>query len=275
MPNPEIIFIDKKTFSEKMNRRVFGKQLPEVSLFFRKENIVAVKIPSFAKREKKIELVENTIVLDGNSVAFIGNAKEEEIYKIIESNLELASVPEKFIISVIEDYSEIVLDLLAEIEAEFNVLEDYILKSKTKHTMEKIFALKKNLMKVRRASKHYLRIYSIVARSNKEVYSESIQVYEKLMHLEELTDTYKELLSNMIDAHLTVISNKMNQVMKVLTVIMTTAIPLTVISGIYGMNIALPMQEKENAFFLVMGLMAVVVVLMLAFFIKLGWLKED
>jgi len=100
----------------------------------------------------------------------------------------------------------------------------------------------------------------------RDVYDHTIQVIETI-------ETYRDSVSGMLDIYLTSISNRMNEVMKVLTIIATIFIPLTFIAGIYGMNFEfMPELKWPWAYFAVLGIMAVVAVFMAAYFRRKRWL---
>jgi len=87
-----------------------------------------------------------------------------------------------------------------------------------------------------------------------------------------ILDSNREMLTNMRDWQLASLSNKMNEVMKVLTIIATIFIPLTFIAGIYGMNFRhMPELEWEWSYPVLMGSMAVIFVGMLIFFWRKKW----
>ena len=84
---------------------------------------------------------------------------------------------------------------------------------------------------------------------------------------------YRDMLSGMLDIYLSSICNRMNEVMKVLTIIATIFIPLTFIAGIYGMNFKfMPELEWRGGYFMVVGVMVAVAIVMLFFFRKKKWL---
>jgi magnesium transporter len=99
-------------------------------------------------------------------------------------------------------------------------------------------------------------------------------VYDSLVRLAEQTLLFQDRVTSILDAHLSVISNRLNQVMKVLTVMSTIFLPLTVLTGMWGMNIPLPqLPGGEGAqFWWVGGIMAAMVAAMLAGFRRMGWL---
>jgi magnesium transporter len=78
---------------------------------------------------------------------------------------------------------------------------------------------------------------------------------------------------SLMDMYMTIISNKMNEVMKVLTIIATIFIPLTFIAGIYGMNFAnMPELQSKNGYFILLAIMFILFIFMLFYFRKKKWL---
>ena len=87
------------------------------------------------------------------------------------------------------------------------------------------------------------------------------------------SESVREMISGLLEIYLSSVSNRMNEVMKVLTLIATIFIPLTFIAGVYGMNFAhMPELKWRYGYFIALGLMGVVAVLMIIFFRKKKWL---
>jgi magnesium transporter len=94
-----------------------------------------------------------------------------------------------------------------------------------------------------------------------------------MIEILETIDNFRDLLSGMIEIHLSAASNKMNEVMKVLTIIATIFIPLTFIAGVYGMNFKfMPELNWKVGYFLVLLFMGAVAGVMLLYFWKKKWL---
>jgi len=98
----------------------------------------------------------------------------------------------------------------------------------------------------------------------------------------DLVENYRELSADLMDLYLSMVSNRMNEVMKVLTIIATIFIPLTFIVGVYGMNFNtqvspwnMPELNWYYGYPITMGMMGLVVLLMLFYFYKKGWLGES
>ena len=98
-------------------------------------------------------------------------------------------------------------------------------------------------------------------------------VYEHLIHLTENIESQRDLLSSILDLYLSGVSNKMNQVMKVLTIIATIFIPLTFIAGVYGMNFEnMPELKWKYGYFAVWIIMIIVAIIMILYFKRKKWL---
>jgi magnesium transporter len=99
----------------------------------------------------------------------------------------------------------------------------------------------------------------------KDVYDHTIQVIDTI-------ETFRDMLSGMLDIYLSSISNRMNEIIKVLTIIATIFMPLTFMAGVYGMNFKyMPELEWPWGYFAVLALMAAVALVMLAYFKKKKW----
>jgi magnesium transporter len=106
-------------------------------------------------------------------------------------------------------------------------------------------------------------------------------VYDHCVQLIDMIETYRELAQGLMDVYLSVMSNRMNEIMKVLTIIATIFIPLTFVAGIYGMNFnpeASPWNMPELNWYYgypaIILLMATIALGMLAYFVKQGWLRR-
>ncbi|MGD8847169.1 MAG: magnesium/cobalt transporter CorA [Desulfobacteraceae bacterium] len=98
-------------------------------------------------------------------------------------------------------------------------------------------------------------------------------VYDHIVQLMDTIESYRDVLSGMLDLYLSTISNRMNQVMKVLTIVATIFIPITFIAGVYGMNFKhMPELEWPWGYGAIWGFMIAIVVIMVIYFRKNKWL---
>jgi magnesium transporter len=157
-------------------------------------------------------------------------------------------------------------------------LGDLVLDDPSPAMLERLFDQKRELIELRRllvnlrdACMSLQRDYGPGA--DPELYPFFRDVYDHILRLVDSVDTLRDLLNNTLDVYLSSIANRTNQVMKVLTVVSTIALPALVISGIYGMNLkGLPFLESEHGTEIVVGSMIVFTGILLWMLKRLGWL---
>ncbi|PSB12634.1 magnesium and cobalt transport protein CorA [Pleurocapsa sp. CCALA 161] len=166
-------------------------------------------------------------------------------------------------------------------------LEELVLTQPTHATLGKIHQIKRELLSLRRAVWPQRDILNLLIRDGHPLISDHVLRYFKdcYDHTVQIIDTleiYRELASGLMDVYLSAVSNKMNQVMKLLAVISTVFIPLTFVAGIYGMNFntqVSPWNMPELNFYwgypLCIGIMLAIALSLIIYFWRLGWLKND
>ena len=143
--------------------------------------------------------------------------------------------------------------------------------------MNKIHELKRDIIFFLRMTKPLREMLSYLDRDrpeiiNDETFSYFHDVYDHVTHQVETLGTYSEIDSGLYQMYLSGVNNKTNEVMKMLTLIASIFIPLTFITGIYGMNFAyMPEIAFGPSYFIVLIIMAVIAVAMVAFFKKKHW----
>jgi magnesium transporter len=178
--------------------------------------------------------------------------------------------------AVVDNYYKI-------IETLGNKIEDLETELFEGHAREDVNAviqqLKREILKVRRA---IFPLREIVSRITKEdhplIYKRTItyyrDIYDHLIQVSENIDIYREIIWSLMDMYMTTISNKMNEVMKVLTIMSSIFIPLSFLAGLYGMNFKyMPELEYRNGYFLLLGAMLIIFIGLLFFFRSKKWLK--
>lgn len=158
-------------------------------------------------------------------------------------------------------------------ELESNIFEAYQVQM-----LSRILELKKGIVRLRRITTYQREILNRLSRGEFPLISTQEMVYyrnvyDHLVRIADLVDSYREHIAGLLEAYLSVNSNRMNQVMKVLTVISTIFLPLTFISSIYGMNFRyLPELNWYYGYHMVWGIIILIAGGMLIFFKKRGWL---
>ena len=176
--------------------------------------------------------------------------------------------------SIVDNYYLLLEDLGEEIER----LEDELIKEPSSATLQRIHELKREMIFLRKSLWPLRETIASLQRDESGLIKESTGIYlrdlyDHSIQVIETVETYREMLSGMLDLYLSTVSNRMNEVMKVLTVIATIFIPLTFIAGIYGMNFEyMPELKWEWGYPAVMIFMTAISVIMLYYFKKKTWL---
>lgn len=176
--------------------------------------------------------------------------------------------------AVIDNYSEVLESLSDKIE----IVEELLVSKPVPDTLNKINDIKKdtlfihkNIWPLREVTNLLERMETHLIQGSTRLYMRDL--YDHVIQSMDTTDIYREILSGLLDIYLSSLSYRMNEIMKVLTIISTIFIPLTFITGIYGMNFRyMPGIGWHWGFFAMIGLMVTVVAGMLAFFMRRKWL---
>src|SRR5262249_7820822 len=143
--------------------------------------------------------------------------------------------------------------------------------------LARIFALKRSLQALRRVSIREREILLRLGRGEFDVVpGEALpyfrDVYDHLVRIADLAESYRDLVTGPLDAYLSAQSNRMNEIMKTLTLISTVMLPLTFIAGIYGMNYEnMPELKWRYGYPFALALMAGVALLIVVWFRRRRW----
>jgi magnesium transporter len=173
------------------------------------------------------------------------------------------------------------MPLIDRFDDQIETIETTILSSNTmqdQKVIPRIIRVKRSLQLLRRTTIYQREILLRLARAEfDEIPRELVpfyrDVYDHFARVTELVDSYRELVTSLLEAHLSLQSNRMNEVMKRLTIISTVMLPLSLIAGIYGMNFKnMPELEWYYGYPMAIGLMVVVAAGILTWFRRKRWL---
>jgi len=156
--------------------------------------------------------------------------------------------------------------------------EDRVLANALQVQIGGLYQFKRELLEVRRAIWPLREVISAITRSESPLLRQQNQVfwrdlYDHTVQVMDMVENARESLASLHDTTLSSLSNRMNEVMKVLTIISTIFIPLTFIAGIYGMNFKhMPELEAREGYFVILALMVVIAALLLLAFRRQRWL---
>ncbi|MBA2541310.1 MAG: magnesium/cobalt transporter CorA [Deltaproteobacteria bacterium] len=180
------------------------------------------------------------------------------------------------------------LPIIDQLDSEIDKLENDVIEkagtSRGKGVLTTILEFKRVLQKLRRTSIHQREMLLKLSRGEyEEIPPEALpfyrDVYDHFLRIQDISESYRDLVTSCLDAYLSVQSNRMNEVMKTLTLMSTVMLPLTFIAGIYGMNFdpeVSPLNMPELKWFFgypfAIGLMLAVAIGIMWFFRSKGWI---
>ena len=179
------------------------------------------------------------------------------------------------LIDLIVDNYFIVLEILSE---KIENIEDKLVKDPEQGTLKEIYELKKTIIDLRKFVWPLRELVNTLQREESKLISESLQIYirdiyDHIFRITESLDNYREIIFGMLDMYLSSVSNKMNDIMKVLTIISTVFIPLSFLAGFYGMNFQyMPEFSNPIAYPFLIIVMIIISCGMLFYFRKRKWI---
>ncbi len=244
---------------------------------------IVLKMLYYDKQENIV--IEQVSFVLGKNYVITFQESEGDVFDIIRDRIRLSNgrirglksdyLMYSLIDAVVDNYFSI-------IETLGNKIEDLETELFAGHSRENINIevqqLKREILKVRRAIFPLREITSrIVKGKHPLIYKRTItyykDVYDHLIQVSENIDIYREMIWSLMDMYMTTISNKMNEVMKVLTIMASIFIPLTFIAGIYGMNFDnIPELHYKYSYHVLWGVMITLFIGMLFYFKRKKWL---
>lgn len=179
------------------------------------------------------------------------------------------------LIDAIVDSYFIILEKLGE---NIEDVEENMIANPTPETLRAIHRLKRKMISLRKSVWPLREVVNAFERSDSKLIQESTRIYLKdvydhTIQVIDTVETFRDMLSGILDIYLSSISNKMNEIMKVLTIIATIFIPLTFIVGVYGMNFEyMPELRWQWGYPIIWSVILIVGISMIAYFRKKKWL---
>ena len=244
---------------------------------------VVVKILYYDDKDEGIKAEQVSVILGSNFLISF-QEKEGDVFDPVRERTRKAKGRIRkmkadylayALVDTIVDHYFMVLEKLGE---KIEGMEEELVTNPTPETLQTIHTVKRELIFLRKSVWPLREVISVLERGETPLIHESIgiylrDVYDHTIQVIDTIETFRDMVSGMLDIYLSSISNRMNEVMKVLTIIATIFIPLTLISGIYGMNFRfMPELEMSLGYPIVLLIMLCIGVIMIFYFRKKRWL---
>lgn len=175
--------------------------------------------------------------------------------------------------SIIDNY----FDVIEKTGEKIETVENKLVVNPTQKTLKTIYNLKRDMLFMRKSTWPLREVISKMERGEISLINDSTRiyirdVYDHIIQVIDTIETYRDILSGMIDIYLSSISNRLNEVMKILTIISTIFIPITFIASIYGMNFKfMPEVTWKWSYLVVWVIILAVIIYMVIFFKRKKW----
>jgi magnesium transporter len=244
---------------------------------------IVLRMLSLAGRKKDVQSEQVSLILGSNFVISFQES-EGDVFGAVRDRIRTGKGrlrkmgPDYLAYALIDSIVDNYFLTLEKLGEKVELIEEELVSDPDRRTLQEIHILKREMIYLRKSVWPLREVISGLERAESELIKESTgiflrDVYDHTIQVIDTVETYRDMLSGMLDMYLSSVSNRMNEVMKVLTIIATIFIPLTFIAGIYGMNFRhMPELEWRWGYFVVLAFMFGIGVLMLNLFKRKKWL---
>jgi len=242
---------------------------------------LVMHIPLFVKETRRLGPFTVNIFIGKNFLVTVhhGLCKPiQDTYSRVTKNHEILTKGSGYLLhKVIDSLIDYDFPILNKIYRNIQNVENSIFKKVSNKNVRDILLIRTNILTFRNIIFPQRKILKTLEIKDMEFLIDELEVYfsDLVDHIEKIWDTlenYKELIEGVHDAHESLLSSKINDIMRILTIFSVVILPLTLISGIYGMNVILPMESTPFAFIIIIAGMLVISIGMLIYFKYKDWI---
>jgi magnesium transporter len=219
----DYIYMVLNVMNYKRENGVFDSEIEELDIFLGRNYVVTY-------HDASLPSIEETWSACQRDIRHVQNGPDHLLYRIADA-LVMHYMP-----------------LIEQIDHQIDQIEDQVFDNPTRNTLEQIFALKRILLSMRRIILPQREVLNKLARDDYTVIDPKDRIffrdiYDHLVRLHDINESLRDLVSGAMDTYLSVINNRMNEVMKALAVITTLFMPITFVTGFFGMNFFEPVAH--------------------------------
>ena len=237
--------------------------------------------------QEEVGTLELDIFLGNNYLVTHHDQPISSIDRLWDSGLRdvrrLESGPDYLLYWLIDELVASYMPVIEEIDNAIDLAEDKVFADPTPDTLERILALKRSALHLRRIIGPQREVLNKLARDDYRVIDVAARiyfrdVYDHLVRMQDITESIRDMVSSTLETYLSVINNRMNDIMKTLTVITTIFMPIAFLTSFFGMNFfqpvvpALDAWTRMPAFVITMVLMILSPIGMLVWMRRRGWM---
>jgi magnesium transporter len=241
---------------------------------------LVLHVPLFIKQTRRLTPFTVNIFIGNNFIVTVHQGSCKPIQMTYDNLVEDHGILSKGsgyllhrVLDALIDYN---FPILNKIYRNIQDVEDNIFKKPSTKNVRTILLIRTNILTFRNIVFPQRKLLKTLEIKDMDFLIGALEVYfsDLVDHIEKIWDTlenYKELVEGVHDAHQSLLSNKINDIMRILTIFSVVILPLTLISGIYGMNLGLPLGSSPWAFTIILLAMLTISIGMLVYFKFKDW----
>lgn len=252
------------------------EQRPKIEIY---ENHYFIVVNSIRFDDEEIFLRALNVFLGRHFIITVTKQKIHELRTVKPLLWEdEVSTPDRFLYLLIDLVTDNYFSVGDRIEARIEKLEEDILMHTKKSHLSEIIGLRSEILWLKKVLGPQKEVINTLNKKDLRLIDDQLQkyfsdIYENAVKISETFETYRDLMGNLREAYQSSIANRANEIMRVFTAITTIFIPLTLITGIYGMNFDnMPELHWEYSYYVVIGVMISAGALMFYLFRKKDWI---
>ncbi|AUD02743.1 magnesium/cobalt transporter CorA [Spirosoma pollinicola] len=261
------------------------EQKPKIDLYDDTVVFVTLKMLHHSRQRQEIDIEHISLVLGKNYLISFQEERTKDIFEPVIDRIKASSGKTRrngsdyllyALMDVVVDHYFLITERIGE---KMDELEESIVQEQaTQQTLATLYTLKRELSVIRRTVYPLRDILSELLRGESDLIQHSTVPYlhdlaDHVNQVIETLDSYRELISGLMEVYYSIVNNRMNSVMKTLTIVSAIFIPLTFIAGIYGMNFSnMPELRSPTGYFWTLFVMAAIATGEIIYFKRSGWM---
>jgi magnesium transporter len=250
--------------------------------YFDEYSFIIINTTHYTEKPCEVITKEINVYLSSDLIVTVHFGKSLAVAEVEKKatvgNGQHLSRPDKILHAILDIVVDRYLPTLDHIGDTIDDVEDDLLISPKPQHLETIFSLKRGLLQFRRAVSSQRELLNAIVRDNSPFIQEDMttyyrDIYDHVVRAMDLVETYRDLLGGGLDIYLTQMANRTNDIVKGLTILATIMLPLTLITGYFGMNFEyMPLLKNPNGIWYCTGSLLFISLVMLAYFKFKTWL---
>jgi len=245
---------------------------------------VTLKMLHHSRRQQEIEPEHLSLVLGKNFLISFQEERTKDTFEPVIERIKASAGKTRHngadyllysLMDLVVDHYFVIAERIGD---KMDELEDHIVQQRAnQQTLNTLYTLKRELVNIRRAVYPLRDVVGLLLRGDSDLIQPATMPFlrdlaDHVNQIIDMLDSYREQIGGLMDVYYSIVNNRMNSVMKTLTVFSAIFMPLTFIVGIYGMNFDnMPELHTRNGYYWVMGTMLAIAIGMLLYFRRRGW----